>query len=708
MRVQIGSVVVETGNVAAKRTAPSLLPRRPASFTGREEELAEIVAQAQGELPPSVICLSGRPGVGKTALALEAAHRLRGAYPDGHLFAEVGTHSGRQRLTTADVLERFLVALDVAPARIPAKLEERSVLLRAVTRDRRVLLVVDDVVAAEDLALLSASPGCLLLATSRRALAGPGILGFALDGLRRHEAVALLTGAGADPEAAPVIADACGLLPLALRIAAARLALDPGLRAADLAEVLAEPDARLPALSSGMGDRAVRASFGYSYRALDAGARRFFRLLAALPLADVTAESAAVLTGADDAAERLRALADLHLLDVRDGHRGPRYRTHDLVALFCRELLGDEGRDAADRTAAWYAARTLEVHTALETGADPTEARHWYREEWDNLLAAGLRLRDRGLADPLWTLVRAVETDLDVHSPWSGWERLHRWGIEVFTRHGQWERARAMHERLALALREGMRMTEAFAEVRAMRALLPVDRRAAGDADADNTEGDLRRDEGDTRGALRLYLRAHPVLAARGDPGTTAWSLHGIADTLSALGHHRHALRLRAAELAAFRRAGDGFGMAWAHQGAAEAHLGLGDAEAAETALRAALRQFAELGTFKSEGWALERLAEVVLRDGREEEALVSLTVALRSYEARGNLGDQARALLRIGDIAHGRGRTAEAAALWRTAQARLAGLDGGRVESIADGLRSRLGGLTDAEADVILASGSR
>lgn len=595
----------------------------------------------------------------------------------------------------AEVLERFLRALGGSSARIPAGTESRAESFRAATEGRRMLVVVDDAVTMAELRPLLPAPGSLLLATGRPALTGPEALTFPLDVLRGREAVALLTAAGADPRPAAEIARACGFLPLALRIAGARLALDPGLDAAGPARRLTAEADRLPELSDGMGDRAVRRSFGHSYRSLDPADRRFFRLLAALPLSDVTADSAAVLTGAPDAAARLRSLADLHLLDVRDGHGGPRYRMHDLVALYARELLGPErAREPGDRAALWYAARAAESRAALDGPGRPA-ARHWYQEEWDNLVAVGRHLLRRDLPDPLWTLARAVTSDVDVHSPFDDWELLHRMAVEVSERHGLDERSARLRARLALAYREGMRMRQAFAEVEAVRRLAGGDPRRV--ADADHTEGDLRRDDGDLRGALRMYRRAHPVFVADGDPAAIGWSLHGQADVVRMLGDPEQSLALREGELAAFTRAGDRFGLAWAHHGIGEARADLGDAAAAEAALRTALRLLAGLGAVKSEGWTLERLAEVLLTQGRDDEALVLLARALRSHEARGNLGDQARALLLLGDVAAARGRADEAHALWRTALERVAPLDGGRVERVSELLRSRLGELTGA-----------
>ncbi|MDX6741971.1 tetratricopeptide repeat protein [Actinocorallia sp. A-T 12471] len=705
MRVQIGSVVVETADTAAKDGPPSHLPRRPAAFAGRADELEEIVALVSSAEPPSMVCLCGRPGVGKTALALEAAHRLRGLFPGGALYAEARAYSGGERLDAMALLERFLGDLGRAPAHIPGDPEARAALFREATEGRAMLVVVDDVVSPDDLRRLRPAAGSLLIATGRRVMTGPGGVTFALDGLRPRDAVGLLTEAGADPAAAEDIALACGRLPLALRIAAARLALDPGLRADDLAAALAQPGERLPALSDGMGDRAIRASFASSYRALGASEKRFFRLLAALPLADLSAASAAVLTGASDAAERLRGLADLHLLDVRDAHSGPRYRMHDLVALYARELLGEgDGDEAADRTAVWYAERTVERRAAID-GPDPGRGRQWYLEEWDNIVEAGRRLYRSGLVDPLYALVMGVNSDVDVHSPFGDWERLQRWGAELCARSGQLSRATRLHERLALAYREGMRMKEAFEEVAVMRELTPDEPRRA--ADADHTEASLRYEEGDLAGAMWLGLRAHGVFIAERDWTAVGWSLHGQADVLCAQGHPHQALRVRVAEIAAFERAHDKFGLAWAYHGMGEAWMDLGELAKAESCLRTALRTLVDLGAFKSEGWALERLGEVLVAQGREDDALVLFARALRSYEARGNLGDQARALLLLGDAAAARGRAEAATALWRSARTRLASLDGGRVEEVSERLRSRLDALTPQDGPGVLDGGA-
>jgi tetratricopeptide (TPR) repeat protein len=690
MRVQIGSVAVEIGRPERRGAPPSTLPRRSAAFTGREDELAEIGEQAAGEDPPRIIALCGRPGVGKTALAVEAAHRLRGMFPDGRLFVEARAHGGGERLDAADVLERLLAMLGHASPQMPPTLEQRMVLFHRLAEGRRLLIVVDDVVSAEELLQLRPPAGSLLLATGRRMLTAPGVLTFGLDGLRRTEAVGLLTAAGADSDSARAIALSCGFLPLALRIAAARLALDPDLEVVELARELEDRDDRIVALSEGMGDRAVRASFAASYRSLSPDERLFFRLLAALPLTDFSPASAAVLTGASEAhAERiLKRLAALHLIDAHDGYSGVRYRFHDLVALFARELLDPvQGREAADRTALWYAERTGEAREAVD-GPDPEPARHWYLDEWDNIVAAGRHLAARDLPEPMWTLVKAVISDADVHSLFGDWEMLHLLAIDLAFRHGQAQRELDLRLQLAMAYREGMRMDAAFAQIRESRRLTGLLPGPFAQAEIDQTEADLLRDDGDLHGALRLYRRSYlPEMGLT----NIGWSLHGQADVLRALGRVEESLRLREAELAAFTEADYWFGITWAHHGFGETLFEAGDLAGAEEHLRTALRLLAESGAFKSEGWTLECLADVLVAAGRSDEALVLYERALRSYETRGNLGDQARALLRLGDQAEAGGRHEAARELWQAARHRLAGLSGGRVEQMSAELRARL-----------------
>ncbi|QFQ97529.1 tetratricopeptide repeat protein [Streptomyces phaeolivaceus] len=350
----------------APAPVPALLPYDAAYFTGRTDHLARLDALLD-EVGPgpgrgSVIgALTGVAGAGKTALAVHWAHRVRDRFPDGQLFVDLRGHAQGAPLRPVEALARFLLALGVAPERVPGAPEAAADLYRTLAAGRRMLVVLDNAADPEQIRpLLPGGPGCLVLVTSRDRLAGlaarDGARRIALDVLSAEESRLLLVRTlgrarvDADPRAAADLARACGHLPLALRITAANLGDSPVRTLREQADELSEGD-RLTALSV-TGDRstAVRAAFDHSYYALDAPVRRMFRVLALLPGPETGLRAAAVVAGTTpgEAAALLRRLTAAHLLRE---HRPGRYRCHDLVALYAAERLRDTEPES-DRRAA--------------------------------------------------------------------------------------------------------------------------------------------------------------------------------------------------------------------------------------------------------------------------------------------------------------------------------------------------------------------
>ncbi|WP_216589249.1 BTAD domain-containing putative transcriptional regulator [Streptomyces brasiliscabiei] len=351
---------------SAPQVVPALLPYDAAFFTGRADHLARLDAllPAAGEGPAGVsgVCaLTGAGGAGKTALAVHWAHRVRDRFPDGQLFVDLRGHSPEGPVRPVEALTRFLLALGVAAEAVPGTPETAADLYRTLAAKRRLLVVLDNAVDAEQVRpLLPGGPGCLVLVTSRDRLAGlaarDGARRIGVDVLTPAESRLLLhrtLGAervDADPRAAAEFAHACGHLPLALRIAAANLDHTPWRTLEEQAAELRDGD-RLSALSvTGDATTAVRGAFDLSYHALDAQARRMFRLLALVPGPETGLDAAAVVAGLApaEAAALLERLTAAHMLRE---HRAGRYRRHDLVALYAAERLRLE-ETAADRRAA--------------------------------------------------------------------------------------------------------------------------------------------------------------------------------------------------------------------------------------------------------------------------------------------------------------------------------------------------------------------
>ena len=359
---------------------PSQLPADLGDFSGRDEELATVagwLAGAAPARPPVVAVVTGPAGVGKTTLAVHAAHAVRDSFPDGQLFLDL-RGADRHPLRAGDVLARFLRDLGVDPTRIPAPVDRRAALLRTVLTNRRVLIVLDDARhAAQVDPLLPGIGGSAVVVTSRARLddlTGARTLG--LGTLAADDARALLARivggdrVAPDPVATADVVAACAGLPLAVRIAGVRLAGRPAWTIRTLADRLRHEERRISELRA--GGLAVGSSFQVSYTALPAPVRPVFRLLGVLDAPDVTAPVVAALTDrtVDDADRTLEQLVDAHLLESREPGR---YQLHLLLRLYARERAGRENppaerHDAVERAARHYLAGVRRADRQLRPG----------------------------------------------------------------------------------------------------------------------------------------------------------------------------------------------------------------------------------------------------------------------------------------------------------------------------------------------------
>jgi hypothetical protein len=333
------------------------LPRLVDDFTGRAAELAWIteLAYADSSRGAGVVGLiTSSGGMGKTTLAVRAAHALRPSFPGGVFFLDLLGMSPSP-MAAGDALRLLLRALGAADERVPSDIRGLASLYRSLLRDRRALIVLDNAGSEEQVRpLLPGESASRALITAKRLLAGlEGVRRLALGPLALPEARELLTEilgkrAASDEESALTrLAELCEGLPLALRIIGNRLVSRPGWDAAELAARLADEEHRLDQFKA--GDLKVASAFAMSYEQLADSARRMFRRLAVIPGPDFDATLAAVAGGmADgDAWDALDELVDLGLL--HDSAAG-RYRFHDLVRFFARARL-DEEESATEREA---------------------------------------------------------------------------------------------------------------------------------------------------------------------------------------------------------------------------------------------------------------------------------------------------------------------------------------------------------------------
>jgi transcriptional regulator with XRE-family HTH domain len=350
------------------------LPRLIADFTGRAEELAwanELVPAESAAGSGVVGLITGSGGMGKTALAVRAAHLLRPSFPGGVFFVDLLGMSP-QPAAAADALRLLLRALGVADEEIPADVPERASVYRSLLRDRCALVVLDNAGSEEQVRpLLPGDGASRALITARRLLAGlEGVRRLALEPLPLPAATQLLTGilgpraTGEQESALAQLAGLCEGMPLALRIIGNRLISRLGWDAAELVARLADEEHRLDQFKA--GDLRIATAFGMSYQQLADTGQRMFRRLAVVPGRDFDAALAAVAgeVPVEVAWDALDELVDLGLL--LDSPAG-RYRFHDLVRLFARTRL-DEEESSAERAALTARVNSWLLRTGTEAG----------------------------------------------------------------------------------------------------------------------------------------------------------------------------------------------------------------------------------------------------------------------------------------------------------------------------------------------------
>jgi DNA-binding SARP family transcriptional activator len=343
------------------------------NLIGRDTEQARIARLLKEDKTVPVVMISGPPGVGKTALAIAVAHGLRADFPDGQLFARMQDGLGRPR-DTAEVLAELLEG--TGAERVPHGLEARAAALRTRLADHRVLIVVDDALDAAQIRLLVPGvPGSAVLVTSRRLLTGaesPTLI--RLGPLTPQDSAKLLAQAAGpgrtpiDPAAAHAIGAACGGLPLAVRIAGARLSRDPELEPADLAARLSDRRRVLGELD--VAECSVRAGMELAYQSLSESARTAFRRIALLCRSGISRwalEAAEDAGQSGDATSSIEALLEVNLIQPtgRDAVGQARYRAHQLAFAYAVQLAEESAADTKDAVKRLLAALTVRAAEAF-------------------------------------------------------------------------------------------------------------------------------------------------------------------------------------------------------------------------------------------------------------------------------------------------------------------------------------------------------
>ncbi|MFF2080523.1 BTAD domain-containing putative transcriptional regulator [Kitasatospora sp. NPDC058162] len=678
---------------------PRQLPFAARDFVGRQQEVGWIeralgaTGGADRHSGPDrhpgaadVAVLSGRAGCGKTALAIHVAHRLASRFPDGQLYLNL---RGTAELPVGphDALGRMLRALGVDAALLPTGLDERAEQYRMLTADRRILTVLDDAANEEQVrSLLPGTTSCAVLVTSRGrlpVLEGAVVLDLAVPAVDDSvAALARLVGAervAAQPEAAREIVDLCGRLPLAVRVAGARLAGRPHWALTRLASRLRDERTRLDELTA--GDLDVRASLTLSYTGLSPTARTALNRLGLLSPADLPAWIVGPLvdTGPTAAEDVVDELVDAQLLDAvgTDAAGQTRYHLHDLVRLYAAEhgrrepeqertaavvrlvdawiaLVDEAVESSATGTpgvpAAEHPAWRFEPQQTAELLADP---RAWLESEHDSLVAMVEEAGRAGLDVAACRLANSVALGLfAAHNQFDSWWRTHEAALAAARAGGNLAGEALLLVGLGRLRFEQDRLAESYDYYRQAIAVYRGTGGGAGEVTALAGLGEVCRTQGQYDEAVTHLTQALAGAEPLGHRLTEAQAGYGLGSVHCEQGRFPQARECHERARTAYRAAGNLRGEGLALRGLSLVDRAQGRlAEAAATAARAEdlLRRAGDrLGTV----YAAQALAKVRMRQGEYTAARAALEDGLETCrDLRDGFGE-ALILRTLGELA--------------------------------------------------------
>jgi tetratricopeptide (TPR) repeat protein/transcriptional regulator with XRE-family HTH domain len=632
---------------AAART----LPRDIASFTGRVRELAELMAAVAGAADAGGVvgihAIGGMAGIGKTAFAVHAAHRLAGRFPGGQIFLPLHGHTpGQHPVDPGDALASLLATAGVAPAQIPPGTEARMALWRDRLAGRQLLLVLDDAVGSEQvLPLLPGTGPSLVLVTSRRHLSAlDDATAISLDTLPAGEAAGLLVRLAGRPGLAagdPGVAEItrlCGYLPLAIGMVARQLHHHPAWTAAGRAAELAAAVDRLELMAT--ENLSVAAAFNLSYADLTTNQQRLFRRLGLHPGAEVDGYAAAALDGTGPAATRrgLEALYDQYLLtETAQG----RYRMHDLIREHARALADrvDPDRDREQATA-----RLLDYYQHAAARAEALIA----RPERPGAAAT----EAAAAAEGAFPAAVPALADSEQALAWARAERASLLAcLDHATRTGQHARVTALTAAVAGVLRRDGPWAEAITRHEAaIQAAQHLGDRV-GQANALSELGDVRRLTGDYVAAAQDLEQALGIYRDLGHRLGQGTALSDLGEVRRATGDYPAAAQAHKQALGIYRDLGHRLGQANALNRLGGVRRGTGDYPAAAQAHKQALGIYRDLGDRLGQANALLCLGAVQLKTNDYPAAAQDLGQALGIYRDLNRRHGQANVLHNLGIV---------------------------------------------------------
>jgi len=670
---------------ATAAAATRALPRDNGSFTGREGELARLLEALTptpaGGVVLGIHAIDGMAGIGKTALAVHAAHRQAGSFPDGQFFLPLHAHTPGQRpVDPADGLASLLLTAGVTAQQIPPGLEARAARWRDHVAGKKILLLLDDAAGHEQVRpLLPGTAGSLVLITSRRRLAAlEDTAQISLDTLSPEEAATLLARLAARPgmragdTAVGQITRLCGYLPLAIGMLASQLRNHPARTAAGLAAELAAARDRLALMHA--ENVSVAAAFDLSYQDLTPGPRRLFRRLGLVPGPSIDAYAAAALDGTSLATARrhLDELYDQHLLAEPAAGR---YQLHDLLREHARALAATddpaESDEAAGRLLDYY------LHTALAAGQHFTpwasayrrpapsrppgqapgmaalgQAAAWLEAERANLHAVADYAASHAYFPHAFALPAAMSGFLTARGHWDESDALHQTALTAARRAGDWLGEADTLTGLGIVQRETGDYPAATTSWARALALYGDAGELPGQANVLNQLGFLQMLTGDYQAAVASQQQALALARSAGDRLAEGSALGHLGLMQHLTGDYRAAAASQQQALTLARDLGNLYGQAYALNDLGVVQQETGNHAAAAASQQEALTLFADLGNRLGQANALNDLGLVQQETGDYPAAAVSHQQALTLFGDLGNRLGQAEAFNRLGELA--------------------------------------------------------
>jgi tetratricopeptide (TPR) repeat protein/transcriptional regulator with XRE-family HTH domain len=673
---------------------PAQLPPDLPDFTGRAAVTAELVARLDSPGQPTLATICGMAGVGKTSLAVHVAHLLRDRYPDGQLFVDL-RGIGPDPVPPSRAAGAFLRALGVPAGAVPTDPAERTALWRSLVATRSLLVLLDNVHDGGSIASLLPGTGSVaVLVTSREPLAGlPATVRVDLEVFEADECLGLIqsvSGAArvaADPDAALAVGLACGRLPLALRLAAARLAARPRWSLRDLVDRLADGHRRLDELA--VPGMELRASLELSYQALSPTSATAFHRFAMTGLDELSVDAMAAALEVDlaDATGIAEGLVNARMMTAA---RAGRYRYHDLVMLFAQEKAA-AAEPAEEREQ--LVRRLVEAHRETAEAAQlaatnqttdrfrtPDEAWAWLAAEHDLIVAVVERAADLDTpVDPqaLTAVAVAVSPYLRTAGEWDEWFRLAETLGRAARRQGHppGELIARMHLGQLATLRDDVEAAEDHLAAAAALARDLADTRA--EARVLNLIGLLRFVQARPLLALQAHEAACKLFTDLGDGAGALSARINIAKALATQGRGEAGLAVIDEATATLTAADDTARVMIWHQ-MARCQSACGRYDEAITTHRRCLDAVRERGMREGEAYVLAELGLTLVAAGRPEAAREYLEVAVRAFERLGDRNAAGTYQVVLGLAHRAVGNLDRARAAWRRA-IRLPRLDRSR-----------------------------